>query len=390
MSESVAAAATSSSSPPVHMHFAIEHEMEADGRCVSWLDRDPRKTKMYIAENDSFQTYILSKMNDTEVTRPYMETAIPRKTILDAAFSKLKNTACFLVTKPEEVDSDDSNSDRDDQTPVPYVLVEYNSKNKPVVKKELFRIQYAESLLAIHDNGDVLVYSEPEGKKPYVQVFDGTTFALKSTWPCKVRGAYRMYATPGMTSTCVLLASAKGIYYEDLAADKHVHVRRVKHIDDFTVLEDGRVVLGTDEHRLMLLSPDLQVVLREWSSNLSVDTSLNPEAADAESDDGTTDTGTDSDSDDELILDADDEDAGEEGGNVCALAAAEVTDSESSEKGEEDSDQYSLSTTATEDSDVDVEDVDVFKQIRDIFSSQHYVYVRFASDDVLVYNIADL
>ena len=358
------------------MHFAVEMEQDADGRCVSWNDADPKQVRMYFAENDSFQTYVLSKMSSGEVTSPHRETAIPRKTILDGAFNKRNNTACFLVTKPEDVDSDDSNSDRDDDTPIPYVLYQYNKKNKVASKHELFRITYAESLLAIHDNGDIMVYLEPEGERPYVQVFDGTTFVLKNKWPCFVRNAYRMYAAPGETSTVLILASPKGLYCQDLVTNTHVHVRRQKHIEDFTVLPDGRVVVGIDDNRIQVLSKDLNTVQREWTSELTVDTSLNPAAIDMELE---SDSSENSDAEDLFV---DDEDLSDDGDTKS------TAEDDGKKEGDDDDDSSDVSTSV--DAGDDDEEPDVFKQIRDIFSSEQYLFVRFVSDDVLIYKISSL
>jgi hypothetical protein len=376
-----------SAAAAVHAHFAVEMEQDADGRCVSWNDADFKHVRMYFAENDSFQTYSISKMSGTEVTSPHKETAIPRKTILDSAFNKRNNTACFLVTKPEDVDSDDSNSDRDDDTPIPYVLFQYDKKNKVASKKELFRITYAESLLAIHDNGDILVYSEPEEGRPFVQVFDGTTFVLKNKWPCFVRDAYRMYAVPGDDSTAVLLASPKGLYCQDLVTNTHLHMRRQKHIEDFTVLPDGRVVVGIDDNRIQVISKDLNTVQREWTSELTVDTSLNPAAIDMEPESGSSD-----DSDAESLFVDDEDGTGADDSN--SDSDYEATDDSGDDKEEDkkddiedDNDSSDVSTSVDASADDD-EEPDVFKQIRDIFSSKQYVFVRFVSDDVLVYKIS--
>ncbi len=395
----------------VHSHFAVEMEADTDGRCVSWNDADPRQTRLYFAENDNFQTYVMSKLSDSEVTSPNKETAIPRKTILDSAFHKGNNTACFLVTKPEDVDSDDSNSDRDNETPVPFMLYQYDKKNKIVSKKELFRIKYAESLIAIHDNGDILIFSEQVGERPYVQVFDGKTFDLKTKFPCHVRGAYRMYAVPGVASTSVLLASTKGLYCQDLVTNTHLHVRHQKHIDDFTVLPDGRVVLGMEGTRIQLLSKDLGTVEREWSSHLTVDTSLNPGAIDMELDSDLSDDDSDA---EDLFVDDEEEDGEDNADDEDTKGNDDAKDEEGKEDAKhEDNDETDMEDTRDNDAkevvsvssgdtssvaatssnssgDSEEDELDVFKQIQDIVSSEQYVYVRFMSDDVVVYKISSL
>ena len=306
-------------------HFGVESDGAMDGKALA-----PDGTYMFLATSDITSVFKVKDKNN-KVVEAVRELDFHGFATVGMCATPANN--CMLLLTKASFDSEDDKSEE----PIPYTVKEYNPKGKCVRKIKIGKLPFGCSGIACDSTRIVVAISNTTST--VIRVYNRGTNALTKEYIVpEFREAYRVdiqastgHVLLGNDTTLSLINDAGEVVYSTAIED----------MSDAIVTAFGEIVVSTTKSTVLILSPILVPTGKQIVVSLNRATSLFPD------------------------YDEDDED--------------------SHSGSSDDSASTKSSKTSMSSGSVDISVEAAFSDIVDLFYADSKLFVRTASDDILVY-----